>query len=364
MGGIETYVRRFVPALLEIEPALEIELFVNDAGRKLLSAEPWSTEVSLVTHPLLGRRYTRALSELTLLGALASRRRLDVLHSVALTGPLFTRPAHVLTIPDVIWLHEPDPAELATARLWKRIVPPVARRAERLLTYSEAARADVSVALGIDSERIDAVPLGAGSEIAAAPTAEDELRRRLRLGAGPIVLSVSALKVHKNLASLVEAMVTIRGRVPDAVLVIPANPTPHGNELQALATRLGIGDALTLPGWVSSADLEGLYASAACFAFPSKREGFGLPVLEAMRRGVAVACSAASSLPEVAGDAAFQFDPTSASDIAAAIERLLVDAQVRERLKREGPKRAAMFTWRRTAEETLETYRRAATARR
>src|SRR3712207_2906968 len=109
MGGIETYVRQLVPELLALRPNLEIELFVSDAGRRLLAGEPWAADLRLVTHPLVGLRGLRAAGELTVLGALATRRRIDVLHSVALTGPLRTRPAHVLTVPDVIWLHEPDP---------------------------------------------------------------------------------------------------------------------------------------------------------------------------------------------------------------------------------------------------------------
>jgi glycosyltransferase involved in cell wall biosynthesis len=356
MGGIETYVRRLVPALLEAAPELQLDLFLNESGRSAVAKEPWAADVRLVTHPLLGRRFTRALSELTVLGAIASRQGLDVLHSVALTGPLRTKPAHVLTIPDVIWLHEPDPAELNTARLWRRIVPPVAKRANRILTYSEAAKYDVAASLGIDQDRIDAVPLGPGADAHAAP--EPPALE------GTIVLSVSALKVHKNLVPLVHAMKEVRETVPDAVLVIPGNPTPHGEKLRRLADRLGIGDALVLPGWTDAATLEGLYAAAACFVFPSVREGFGLPVLEAMRRGVPVACSRLSSLPEVAGDAALLFDPESASEIAAAIRRLIEDRALAEWLATAGRKRAATFTWRRTAEGTLESYERAMRARR
>ena len=348
MGGIETYVRRLVPAMLDVAPTLEFQVFLNATGRALLAREPWAGEVQLVTHPFLGRRYTRALSELTVLGPIASRRRIDVLHSVALTGPLWTKPAHVLTIPDVIWLYEPDPAELTTARLWRRIVPPVARRAQRVLTYSEAARADVVSSLAIDPGRIDAVPLGTGDGPVAEPKPPGL--------SGTLILSVSALKVHKNLRRLVEAMVEVRSAVADAVLVIPGNPTPYGDELRSLAERLGVADGLALPGWVDAGELEGLYAAAACFVFPSQREGF------AMRRGVPVACSAKSSLPEVAGDAALYFDPERPSEMARAILRLLKDRALAQRLAEAGHERAGAFTWRRTAEGTLECYERAVKA--
>jgi len=359
MGGIETYVRSLVPALLEARPAVEISLFVNHAGRELLSGEPWADRVRLITHPLLGRRYTRALTELTVLGRLASRHGLDVLHSVALTGPLLTRPSHVVTVGDVTWIRHPDPSELRTARLWRVIVPPVARRADRVLTYSEASRAEIAEDLHVPLERIDAVPLGPGVDPRDVPTEEGELRSRLGLGSGPIVLAVSALKEHKNVGRLIEALAIVRWNVRDAVVVVPANPTPLQAELERLAAALGIAEGVVFPGWVSDADLEGLYRCATCLAFPSLREGFGLPILEAMRRGVPVACSNTSSLPEVGGDAVLYFDPRRVEEIAGAVLRLLTDRPLAAELVSRGTERQRSFTWRRTAEETLASYERA-----
>jgi len=107
---------------------------------------------------------------------------------------------------------------------------------------------------------------------------------------------------------------------------------------------------------VSDADLEGLYRASACLAFPSLAEGFGLPVIEAMRRGLPVACADATSLPEVAGDAALLFDPRDTAAIADAVRRLLGDAALRERLSQMGRERAAQFSWERAAERTLAAY--------
>jgi len=363
MGGIETYVRSLVPALLRVKPALELSLFVNEAGRRLLDLEPWAGEARLITHPLLGRPYTRALTELTVLGWLASRHRLDVLHSVALTGPLVTKPAHVMTIGDVTWIRHPDPSELRTARLWRVLVPPVARRAERVITYSEASRGEVAEDLRVPLDRIDAIPLGPGADSGAEPTPEAELRSRLGLGPGPIVLAVSALKEHKNVGRLVEAMALVRRNVEDAVLVVPANPTPLQAELERLAAALGIADGVVWPGWVSDADLEGLYGAAACLAFPSLREGFGLPILEAMRRKVPVTCSSTSSLPEVGGQAVLYFDPARVEDIAGAVSTLLTDPLLAAELVEKGNERQRAFTWDRTAEKTVAAYERALLAR-
>jgi glycosyltransferase involved in cell wall biosynthesis len=139
---------------------------------------------------------------------------------------------------------------------------------------------------------------------------------------------------------------------------MPGYPTAHESELRARAAALGIAEDVRFPAWLSSAELEGLWAIARAFVFPSLYEGFGLPVLEAMARGVPVACSNASSLPEVAGDAALLFDPHDQAAIATAISRLLGDETLRARLQARGAARARQFTWERTARLTLESYAR------
>jgi glycosyltransferase involved in cell wall biosynthesis len=197
---------------------------------------------------------------------------------------------------------------------------------------------------------------------AVAATPEAELRTRLSLGDRPVVLSPSAKRPHKNLARLLHALAAIApARRPR--LVIPGYPTPYEAELRALASTLGIAADVRMPAWVPAADLEGLYALAAAVVFPSLYEGFGLPVLEAMARGVPVACSNRSSLPEVAGEAALLFDPEDVDAIRAATERLLDDAELRERLRAAGREQAARFSWERTAQLTVESYGRALAAR-
>jgi glycosyltransferase involved in cell wall biosynthesis len=358
MGGLDTYVRALVPELVRLAPQVRFSLFCSEGGRDYLEALGWGEQVELVTHPLLGRRGTKAVSELTLLGVLAGQR-VDLLHSVALTAPLRTRAVNVVTLADVTWIVAPDPGEAWTVRLWRVVVPPVARRADRVIVLAEAGAADVAEHLRVPVEKIDVIPLAAGvSDVtAAAPAAE--LRSRLSLGDGPVVLTVSAKKVHKNLERLVRAMVAVAERWPDVTLVMPGNPTAHERDLRDLARELGIAANVAFPAYVDAADLEGLYAIASCFVFASINEGFGIPVLEAMRRGVPVACADASALPEVAGDAALYFDPYSVPDIANALSQLLGDRALAERLSARGRERERTFTWEAAAQGTLESYSRA-----
>ncbi|HEY2766927.1 MAG TPA: glycosyltransferase family 1 protein [Solirubrobacteraceae bacterium] len=358
MGGLDTYVRALVPELVRLAPQTRFSIFCSPGGARYLREESWCADVEIITHPLLGRRGLKAVTELTVLGALAGRH-VDLLHSVALTAPLWTRAVNVVTLADVTWLVAPDPGEAATVRLWRVVVPPVARRADRVIALSRAGAEHVTEHLRVPPERIDIVPLAAGAGDRAHATDAFELRARLGLGEGPVILTVSAKKVHKNLRRLICAMPAVLARHPDTVLVMPGNPTEHERELRELARSLGIAASVSFPPYVDAPDLEGLYGLASCFVFASINEGFGIPILEAMRRGVPVACSRASALPEVAGDAARYFDPLDVEDIARAMLEILQDSALAETLIARGRERESAFTWRAAAQGTLDSYLRA-----
>jgi glycosyltransferase involved in cell wall biosynthesis len=142
------------------------------------------------------------------------------------------------------------------------------------------------------------------------------------------------------------------------VLVVPGYATGFEPELRRRAAAAD-ADRIRFTGWLDDRDLEGLYRCADALVFPSLAEGFGLPVLEAMKRGLPVACSNTTSLPEVAGEAALYFDPLRTDEIATAVERLLSDARLREQLGAAGREQAKKFSWDATARATLESYARA-----
>jgi glycosyltransferase involved in cell wall biosynthesis len=358
MGGIETYVRELVPALLALPQAPALEIFVTPSGREALQDEPWVGDVELVTPPIARLPMTKAISELTLVGALADRRRADVVHSVAMIGPVRSRASSVVTIPDVTWWRDPSTVPSATRLMWRAFVPLGARHARRVIVLSHVAAREVSEDLGIPPTRIDVVPLGAGTSSENGAGGRD-IRAAWQLGGGPVLLAVSGLAPHKNVGVAIDAMTTILERRPDAILVVPGNPTRHGRELIDRAESRGVAAAVRFPGWVDQGDLEALYRIAACLLFPSMREGFGLPVLEAMARGLPVISARASAMPEVAGDAALYFDPLSSDDLARNVDRLLGEHELAARLRDAGRQRARTFTWERAAEQTLAVYERA-----
>lgn len=362
MGGMTAYVRYLIPELIALRPDWRFTLFVNGEGCDYLAAEPWSQTVTFATYPLLGARYLTALSETTLLTHLANKRRIDLLHSLAMTGPLVLKAPHIVTVPDLIWLHEHGSTGRATNLIWRTLVPLVARRADRVITISDASRRDIADNFKVRTEMIDVTLLGPGEAPAADPTPEGELRNHYHLGNGPIVFTTAARRAYKNPMRLLQAMEPVSKRFPDVMLVIPGTSSEYEQALKETAARLGITANVSFPSFLSTQDLEAFYRCANCFVYPSLREGFGLPVLEAMRRDVPVACSNISSLPEVAGDAARYFDPYSSSDIASAVLELLADPHLRARLITAGRTQSERFTWRKTAEATIASYERAWTS--
>jgi glycosyltransferase involved in cell wall biosynthesis len=357
-GGMEVVARELIPALLDQAPAgMRFTAFVN---REAAADDgPWGELLPSVTVPVNAReRVQWVLGEQTLLPLLAARAGVELVHSMASTAPLWGRFRRVVTVHDLIYARFPDAHAGIRDKGMRVLVPSAARRSDRVIADSHRTREDLVELLGLARARIDVVPLGLGAVRREQPLPERDVRTHLELGERDVVLSLSAKRPHKNLLALIGALAQIAPeRRP--VLVIPGYPTAHESELRVRAAALGIAGDLRFPAWLSNAELEGLWSITRAFVFPSLYEGFGLPVLEAMARGVPVACSNASSLPEVAGEAALLFDPHDQAAIASAISRLLSDETLRARLHARGIARARQFTWERTARLTLESYARA-----
>lgn len=357
-GGMEVYARELIRALVSLAPAeMRFTAFINRETASA-GAEAVGELLPSVTVPVRARdRLQWVLGEQLLLPRLARRAGIELMHSMASTAPLHGPFRKIVTVHDLIYARYPKAHAGIRARGMKMLVPRATRHSDRVITDSHSTRADLMELLHLPPERVDVVPLGIGTVKRTAPLPEAEVRARFKLDRRPVLLSVSAKRPHKNLAILIEALAEIPAeRRP--VLVLPGYPTPHESELRERASQAGVAGDVRFLGWLSEPELEGIWASASAFVFPSLYEGFGLPVLEAMARGVPVACSNASSLPEVAGDAALLFDPHDRQAIATALERLLDDAALREGLRARGSIRAREFTWQRTASLTLESYAR------
>lgn len=356
-GGMEVYARELLRALPAERPDLRITAFVNREARA--AGGEWDEFAEVVDVPVFARnRVQWVRGEQLLLPGLARRAGIDVLHSLASTAPARGRFRRVVTIHDLLYRVVPD-AHFGVLGLGMRVlIPTAAHRSHRVIVDSRSTRDDLRRYLHVADRKLDVVPLGVGTTTAGQPQPAGVLRERHALGDRRVALSVSAKRPHKNLMRLLEALAAIPAeRRP--VLVVPGYRTPYEDKLRERAEQLGVLGDVRLLDWVSGPELEGLYALADVFVFPSLYEGFGLPVLEAMRRGVPAACSDRSSLPEVAGDAALLFDPDDARAITTAIERVLGDPAEAERLRVAGRAQAARFTWAATARATAASYDRA-----
>jgi glycosyltransferase involved in cell wall biosynthesis len=352
MGGLEVYARELVAALARRDD-LRLTLFVNRlAGPEWEAIAP--TAVALIDPR---NRVQWVAGDQWHAVRLAKHAEVDLVHSLAGTSPAAGAFARVVTVNDLHYRVYPEAHFGLRALGMRALVPLAVRRAHRVIVPSEATRADLLRFTRAAAERVDVIPDGIGQ----LPGGEGDpaaARERLAAGDRRVVLSVSAKRPHKNLARLIGAMALVPAeRRP--LLALPGYPTPHEQELRRLAAERGVTGDVRFLGWVSTRELDDLYAVADSFVFPSLYEGFGLPVLEAMARGVPVATSGRASLAEVAGDAALMFDPEDEASIATALEELLADEALRDRLRSAGRARAAEFTWERTAELTVESYRRA-----
>jgi glycosyltransferase involved in cell wall biosynthesis len=340
-GGMEVYARELIPRLARL-PQLELVALINREA----AGDDWGVPVRLV--PVHARnRVEWVRGEQWFVPRLAAD--CDLIHSLASTAPLHSPARRITTIHDLNYKLVPEAHFGLRALGMKVLVPASARRSHRIIVDAESTRRDLAAHLGTPAAKVDVAPLGVTPAPPVAPARD--VRERFGLGDGPILLSVSAKRPHKNLMRLLEAVALLDER---PVVVLPGYPTPHEAELRERAAALGV--RALFPAWLPAEDLEGLYAIADAFVFPSLAEGFGLPVLEAMARSVPVACSDRSSLPEVAGDAALLFDPEDPRAIADALRRLPAEA---DRLRTAGRERVAAFTWERCAELTAAAYERA-----
>jgi glycosyltransferase involved in cell wall biosynthesis len=283
------------------------------------------------------------------------RERLDVFHSPAYTAPLYGVHPLALTIHDVSYERHPKwyPYRRDPLRRW--FYRQSARTADLIITDSAFSRREISAAYGVDADHIKVVPLGVGAPFVGSA------RHLLPQGVtAPYVLHVGDLHPRRNLLTLIRALGRLRSlpERPDApMLVLAGVDRGERARLEVEARRASV--EIHFAGATDDGTLASLYAGAAVFAYPSRYEGFGLPLLEAMACGAPVLGARAGSIPEVVGDAGILVDPDDENGMAAQIGRLVDDADLANRLRESGRQRAKEFTWDRTAMLTVDAYRAA-----
>jgi glycosyltransferase involved in cell wall biosynthesis len=285
----------------------------------------------------------------------------DVFHSPDFTLPPLARARSLLTVHDLSFLRHPESAHPAQRAYLVRTVPRSVARADHILADSQNTKDDLVELLGVPPNRVTVVYPGVEPRFRRVtdPDVLAGVRARYRLP-DRFILHVGTLQPRKNLVRLVEALERLHEAScqPALHLVLIGAKGWLCEEIFEAIARPGVAERVIVPGFVDDADLPAIYSLAGLFVFPSLYEGFGLPVLEAMACGCPVVCSNASSLPEVAGDAALLVPPTDVDALTEAMARMLSDAGLRSRLVEAGYAQARRFTWEAAARQTWELYRR------
>jgi glycosyltransferase involved in cell wall biosynthesis len=350
-SGTDTYARELVPEIAQVLPDAHLTMVTTRRGAGFMREAGWPDFCEVVALPAdEGERVRKLRAEQLALPRVLRARGAQLVHSLANLAPLRPGVPSVVTIHDTIMFTENTLSPVATIAQ-RAIIRPAAQRAQRIITDSAAAQDAIVATLGVERERTSVVHLGPGRPPQAAPAPADEVRRRYDLPAGRIVLCVGAKRPHKNQELLIRAL----DHLPDDVaVVLVGHPEAYEQRLEELIAASPARARVRSLGFVPDADLEALWGMAACLAMPTRAEGFGVPLVEAMRRGIPVACSDLPVLREVGGDVPQWFSPDDAAGAAAAIVAAMeADDGAR------GIERAAQFSWRRAAEATVEAYERA-----
>lgn len=288
---------------------------------------------------------------------------LDVFHSSDTVQLRPRRGGVVATVFDLSPLHWPELHLEYNVELFRRKMAFVCQHADRIIAISQFTADDLAVHFPATADRIDVIYCAADETMRPVtdPAAVVAVCERYGIRSTHYVLAVGTLEPRKNLTRLVAAYAQVRACNGDATppLVLAGARGWRDDEIFEAVAYLNLQDSVVFTGHVAEADLAALYSGADCVAYPSTFEGFGLPVLEAMACGAPVIAANATALPEVTGDAALLVAPQDVDGLANAIQRVLSDSKLRNRMKQQGLLRAACFSWTRAAQETLAVYEKA-----
>jgi glycosyltransferase involved in cell wall biosynthesis len=350
VGGTQTYAERLVEALAVEGSQHDYVLFVNSEGALLPWPSAGNFRVVVGRFPPRSRAARYAHEQLALPRRLREYR-IDLVHSLGYMAPLRPPCASVVSIHDAVNVGYPMSA--ARRALLGFFVGRSARGCDRVITVSEFSRREIARHYGVSEARVTVTHEGPRDLPDAGRITWGELQQRYGLSK-PFIVALGGVRAHKNMARLVEAFGALSADIPHELVLIGRLP-PDGHVEREIERRQ-LGDRVILTGYLPDDHIMPLLGNGDAFVFPSWYEGFGLPVLDAQRAGLPVACSSAASLPEVAGEGAEYFDPMSVDDMARAIRACVTQGMARSQMIARGYENTRRFSWTETARKTLRVY--------
>jgi glycosyltransferase involved in cell wall biosynthesis len=345
VGGTEIYLRALLQGLAAVDRVNRYFVFTNrETGADLVPEAPNFTHMPQGVPATF--RPARLLWEQTALPLAAAHLRLDAMLNPGFTAPFFGTCPQATVFHDMQHERHPEYFRWFDLPFWRFFLYWSAKRSQRLIAVSDATAADLlRFYPGIPKQKVVVIPHGVDPEFA---------RVRERRQPEKFLLAASTLHPHKNLDGLLRAFAIFRRTHPEFRLIVCGMHGFFTGPLHDLRRQLGLEEAVEFPGWIPREQVYDLFARAWAFVYPSRFEGFGLPILEALAAGLPMACSDIEPLSSLAGEAAMKFEPANPEEIAAAIENVVTDDQLRARLALDGPRQAAKYSWERAARSTLE----------
>ncbi len=367
--GSGQYLKYLLPALLEADNSLEISLISpKPFDQKPETLAPYSDKnLRFITTPTPWGHQASNLAKVWFEQITFPRacRRLgvDVAHVPYFGSPLSPTVPTVVTIHDLIPMVLPEYRGGVLVRLYTSLVAAAALQARLILADSEWSKRDILRKLGVPDERVRVVYLAPAPHFQPAQSWQQlvDIKQKYNLPEN-FVLYLGGYDVRKNVKALLYAYTWVSNTLGDQFPLVlggrlPQRDTSFFPDPLHTARELGIEEFIVTPGWIDEADRPLVYSAATVFVYPSYYEGFGLPVLEAMACGTPVVTTNAASIPELAGAAAFQLDPTDTKHMAAPIIRLCTEEQSNDELIERGFEQVQKFSWATTAAQTLQAYK-------
>lgn len=348
--GVGTYSRSLLKRLAAV-PDIDLVAFCNDDSRKRIPGGEKIEQVRLNEDVFSPRGLNR-------IGQKVNKAECDLFHTPYVVAPGNLTCPLLVTAHDIIPLLFPQSIpSFRQRRTYKSLLADAVNHADHIITVSTVSQSYLLAHFNLPISKVSVILDGVGREF--SPRNEDEVEGVVgKYGISrPHILWLGEFLAHKNVTTLVTAYAGLSSKLRARhSLVLAGEKSGDWLAVRKEAADRGVDNRVSFPGFISSADLPALYCAADVFCFPSLYEGFGLPPLESMACGTPVICSNSSSLPEVIGDGGLLVVPRAAA-LGAAISEVLSNDSLRERLRRRGRERAAMFSWDTAAAKTVELYR-------
>jgi len=366
-GGFKTYTRNLIMALAEIDTENEYILYVDRPlvdRSELPSQSNFSIRVVSGLLPIVGMPWREQVG----LVRQAKRDRIDLFHSPCLTAPLNLVCPLVITVHDMIWAFPQKYSQSGKwsikrefMSLYNRFVPRYSiRGASAIITVSLASKNSIIEHLGLRADRVFVTHEAADSIFQMTRNVNDNdiesMRRKYDLCPN-YILGLGAADPRKNIKTLIQAYGLLSKELREKYQLVIVWTHPFlATEISKQVDDLGLSKQVRFLQQVSNSELALLYFATSIFVFPSRYEGFGLPLLEAMACGAPVIAANNSSIPEIVGDAALLFDAQDTNGLSVAIHQVLTDETVKVRLQQNGLKRSSQFSWNKCGQETIAVY--------